>query len=739
MLENAELLTADAPAFVLSTDIFLDSSLPLESAVLRGTAHGVFEARIGGVPVSDGVLAPGWSSYDSRLPVEEFDVMSLVSHGSTVEVLVGNGWWRGGLGFGGLKLDYGSEIGFVGELELRYIDGSTQVIATNSDWRAATSSVSENSLYNGVRIDRRAAGVPLSLAIGELDRSILIRQTKPPIERQEVLQPVSITTSPSGDILIDFGQNLVGWTRLRVEENEGTEITLRHAEVLEHGELAVRPLREARATDTYIASGGPEEFEPTLTFHGFRYVEITGLRGEFVPADIEAVVVHSRMTPTGWFECSDPRVNRLVLNSRWGQKGNFLDLPTDCPQRDERLGWTGDIAVYAPSAVFQFDCADVLHNWLRDLHAETIEAGYVPFVVPNLLKLAAPESLGGQAALFGPTAIWGDAAAWVAEALWVAFGDQEQLAEHYSAIKLHLESVVSRVSSTGLWDAGFQFGDWLDPTAPADQPFSAKADPGVIATACLYRTACIAADAARVIGELADSQRWARLADRTGKAFREHYVFPDGRIYSDAQSVYALAIHFGILDDVARAAAGDRLAALVQEADFTVATGFAGTPYVVWALTETGHVDFAYRLLLQETAPSWLYAVRMGATTIWERWDSLLPDGSVNPGEMTSFNHYALGAVVDWLYKCVAGIQAAEPGYARVRLQPVPGPGLDWARASLDSARGRIECGWQRNEGGTITVSSVVPIGVDADLILPDGTTEILRSGTHARTYAEEP
>ena len=740
MLEHAELITVagSVDAFTLSTEIRLTSTAPVELATFRATAHGVFEARIGGVPVSDGVLAPGWSAYEWRLPVEEYDVTSLVRDGVLLEVLVGNGWWRGKLGFEGLALDYGREIGFIGELEIRYAGGNVDRIGSGTDWRATTAFVTDNTLYDGVRIDATTVPQELDVRVSDLDRTTLVPQTKPPVERNEILPPQRIWRSPSGALLVDFGQNLVGWTRLRVAGSAGAEIVIRHAEVLENGELATRPLRGARATDTYVLSGATDVFEPTLTFHGFRYVEVSGYPGELDDSAIEAVVVHSRMTRTGTFECSDPRVNRLVENAVWGQKGNFLDVPTDCPQRDERLGWTGDIAVFASTACYQFDAADLLHSWLLDLAVETRHSGYVPFVVPNVLKLIPREKLGAFSAMLGPTAVWGDAAAWVPEALWWAYGDQARLEAHYPGIVMHLESVLPRLSASGLWEAGFQFGDWLDPTAPPEEPLAAKADRAVIATACLYRTARFAATTAEILGRTADRDRWAALAERTRFAFREHYVEFDGRIRSDAQAVYALAIHFGLLDEAETARAGERLADLVADGDYRVATGFAGTPYVVWALTETGHIDAAYRLLLQDQLPSWLYAVEMGATTIWERWDSLLPDGSVNPGEMTSFNHYALGAVVDWLYKSVAGIQPAEPGYARLRLQPTPGRGLEWARGSLDTRYGLAECGWRRDPSGEITVDCLVPADVEADLVLPDGTAQVLTGGRHQITYRED-
>lgn len=729
------MITAEADrgtAIVLSTPLLLDRpASEVERAVLRSSAHGAYEVRICGRPVSESVLAPGWSAYERRLQVQEHDVTELLDDSTEIEVLLGNGWWRGGLGFAEMNLDYGSELGFIAELEVAFRDGGAQVLVTGPHWNARRSQVIENSLYHGVRIDARPpADEPLAVRTVDFDPSTLVAQTKPPIVRHEVLRPVRIWSSPSGRTLVDFGQNLVGWIRLRASGPAGTEITLRHAEVLEHGELATRPLRGARATDTFVLSGGDDVFEPTLTFHGFRYAEVSGFPGELTADDLEAVVVHSAMRRSGTFACSNPLVDRLVENAVWGQKGNFLDLPTDCPQRDERLGWTGDIAVFAPAACYQFDCADILHGWLLDLAVETEHNGYVPFVVPNVLKFIPDTAREQHGHLFGPTAIWGDAAVWVPESLWWAYGDRGRLAEHYPAMARHLEAVEARLSPSGLWDQGFQFGDWLDPTAPPDEPYAVKADGGVVATACLYRSASFTADVANILGKPQDARRWRDLADRTREAFLEHYVNEDGSIHSDAQTVYALAIHFGLLDSELLQAAGDRLAALVKAGGRRVGTGFAGTPYVVWALTETGHVEEAYRLLLQEECPSWLYTVKMGATTVWERWDSLLPDGSVNPGEMTSFNHYALGAVVDWLYKTVAGIRPVEPGYARLLLRPTPGPGLDWARGALDTPHGRVECGWRRNGAG-FAVDIRVPDGIEADVVLPDGSRRTVTGGAH--------
>jgi alpha-L-rhamnosidase len=707
----------------------------IKAAHFMGTAHGIYEPRVNDRAVSAAVLDPGWTAFEWHLEVQRRDVTQLLRETAgvagaewvDVQVLLGNGWWRSDLGFEGLALSYGDVLGFIGGVEIVYEDGFTQRVVTAPDWTARASEVTMNNLYQGERIDARLKGRQLPLEVREVpfDRGTLVATCGPDVKRQEVLDPVRIWRSPKGATLVDFGQNITGWARLRVQGEQGSVVTVRHAEVLERDELGTRPLRNAAATDSYVLSGTDDEFEPTLTFHGFRYAQVDGYPGELSSDDLKAVVVHSELRRTGTFECSDELVNRLVANSVWSQRDNFLHIPTDCPQRDERLGWTGDIAVYAATACFQFDCRDFLNRWLRDLEAEARCSGHVPFVVPDLLKLAGGER-AGQAV---PTAIWGDAAVWVPQALWEAFGEVERLRAHYPAMVLHLESVLPRLSASGLWDNGFQFGDWLDPTAPPDNPGAAKADRGVVATACLYRSALFTARAAGFLGYEEDAKRWEALATRTRTAFRSHYVQAD-RVLSDCETVYALAIMFGLLDDDELSSAGQRLAELVNEDGHRVSTGFAGTPFVTWALSETGHVDDAYKLMLQTECPSWLYTVSMGATTIWERWDSMLPDGSINPGEMTSFNHYALGAVADWLYKVVAGLRPGLPGYERLLLKPTPGPGLGWARATLETRHGRAECGWSR-DGGRIETRVVVPPGVEADLVLPNGTSQVVGEGEH--------
>jgi alpha-L-rhamnosidase len=718
-----------------------DGHGPVVSAELSVSSQGVFEAYLNGHPVGRDVLSPGWSSYEWRLRYRTYDVKELLQPATVLGISLGNGWSRGRLGWNGNRALYGDRLTVIAQLEMAFADGHRQLVITDRTWLAGPSATLSNDLYDGQTIDARRAGDTWmqpgaappgwgSVETLEFDASRLTPYIGPPVIRHETLRPVKIWSSPSARTLVDFGQNLVGWLRFTIQGEAGTEIIVRHAEVLEDGELGVGPLRTARATDRFVLSGGDDFFEPTKTYHGFRYAEITGWPKELTSSDLEAVVVHSDLRRTGHFECSDPMLNQLHSNVIWGMRGNFLDVPTDCPQRDERLGWTGDIAVFAPSAAFLYDVDAFLRDWLRDLAAEQqAQDGVVPLVVPDVLKREPNRSFPGPA----PTAIWGDGAVWVPWALWQAYGDHSVLEDQYASMTAHARLVESMLSPTGLWDTGLQLGDWLDPQAPPGEPLKAKADRHVVATACAYRTARTVADTAKLLDRPHDAHHFRAVAERVRGAFSQHYVEANGTVHSDCATVYALAIAFGLLDGDMKARAGDRLAVLVRENGYRISTGFAGTPYVTDALTQTGHLDEAYRLLLERGCPSWLYPVTMGATTIWERWDAIVPDGTINPGQMNSFNHYALGAVADWMHRIIGGIAPLEPGYAKVLIAPQPGGGLTWATASLETAHGLVEVRW-RQTGHELTVETSVPAGVTGVLRLPGEPDREVVSGGHTIT-----
>ncbi|MEB3367250.1 family 78 glycoside hydrolase catalytic domain [Saccharopolyspora sp. S2-29] len=540
---------------------------------------------------------------------------------------------------------------------------------------------------------------------------------------------MEISESPSGRVIVDFGQNLVGRLRIGVTGERGSEITLRHAEVLQDGELCTRPLRGAAATDRYVLRGeGRETWEPRFTFHGFRYAEVTG---DVRPDEIVARVCHTDLRRTGRFACSDELLNRLHDNVVWSMRGNFLDVPTDCPQRDERLGWTGDLQVFAPTAAFLHDVRGFLVSWLRDLAADQFddERGIPPVASPDIplrLPEGAPE---GRMPMTG----WGDATVIVPWVLHERYGDRGVLAEQYPSMRAWIDAVDEIAGPGRIWRQPFQFGDWLDPNAPPENPGQAMTSPELVATAYFAHSTRLLARTAGLLGRTADAERYGTLAEEVRRAFCDEFRTGPGTLSERTQAAYALALHFDLLDAEERDIAGAHLAELVRAGGHRIGTGFLGTPVICDALTSTGHLDTAYELLQQRESPSWLHPVTMGATTVWERWDSMLPDGTVNPGEMTSFNHYALGAVADWLQRTVAGLAPGSPGYRRLRIAPRPGGGLTWAHAALDTPYGHAEVGWTR-DGDQLTVTVEIPPGTRAVVDLPGSSPYEIGSGRHETT-----
>jgi len=712
----------------------------VKKARLYATALGLYEAQINGVIVGDRVFAPGWTSYSHRLRYQTFDVTGLLREGlNAIGAILGDGWYRGRLGYnGGRRNIFGDRLALLAQIEIEYEDGTSQFVSTDSSWRAERGPVLMSDIYDGETYDARLERLGWSepgyddrdwVGVREVERDLatVVAPSGPPVRRTQLVKPVAVTRSPSGRTIVDFGQNLVGRLRLTVTGRSGQSVTIRHAEVLENGELCTRPLRYAKATDRYTLRGeGTETWEPRFTFHGFRYAEVEGWPGELHPEDVVAVVCHSDLERIGWFECSDPLINRLHENVVWSMRGNFLDVPTDCPQRDERLGWTGDIQIFSPTACFLYDSAGFLSSWLADLAADQDAGGAVPFFVPNI----------NQGPVV-PAGAWGDAAVIVPWVLYSRYGDTGILAAQFDSMRAWVDHVASLAGDRLLWDKGFQFGDWLDPATPPERPGDARTDSALIATAYLARSAQLVAQAAGVLGRQSEEERYHTLAHRVREAFAGEYVSPNGRMVGDTATAYSLALQFGLLSNAdQRHRAGTRLAHLVRDSGYRVSTGFIGTPLVCDALCNVGEHDVAFRLLAQRACPSWLYPVTMGATTVWERWDSMLPGGMVNPGDTTSFNHYALGAIADWLHRTVGGLAPAAPGYRRIDIQPRIGGGLTCARARHRTPYGVAECSW-RIEGGRIEVEIVVPPNTSARVTLPLSSAEPVEvaSGTHRWSY----
>ena len=708
------------------------------AARLYATAHGVYQVSIGGVDIDDHILKPGWTPYELRLLYDSTDVTRLLSVGANVVgVRVASGWYGESYGFHNqTHRIWTGPLEAAVRLDVSYADGTSETFTTGPEWRGTTQSPTTSAgIYPGEDYDARlapagwdSAGFDDSSwqAVTVGDAIAAEPRTAPPVRVTGTFPVQEVSTSPSGVTLLDFGQNLVGRLRIRVNGPAGTVVTLRHAEVLEHGELGTRPLRAAKATDTYVLVGsGEEEWAPEFTFHGFRYASVEGWPGEFDRMAVTAEVIGSEMRRTGWFESSSDLLNRFHENVVWGMKGNFLSIPTDCPQRDERMGWTGDIQVFSPAASYLHDCDSFLSSWLRDVWLEQQQRdGIVPFVVPDALRMPARAS-----------AAWGDVASIVPYVLYERFGDLATLAAQWPSMVAWTDAVL-RDTTDGLWVDRMQFGDWLDPAAPPESPGDARTHKDIVASACLIRTLDTMVAAARVLGE--DPARFEAEAVRVREAFQAEYVTPNGRIASDAQTAYAMAIAWNLVpDEGRRARMGERLRELVREGGYSIGTGFVGTPLVCDALTATGYQAAAGKLLLSTRCPSWLYSVTMGATTIWERYDSMLPDGSINPGEMTSFNHYALGAVADWMHRVLAGLAPLEPGYRTVLVAPQPIADLTWASTRHTSAYGDVAVRWERRDG-RLVVDVTVPPNSEAVVRLPGCEDERVGCGQH-RFEAADP
>ncbi|WP_144406264.1 glycoside hydrolase family 78 protein [Arthrobacter sp. SPG23] len=709
---------------------------PVASARLYASAHGVYVASINGRRVGSDRLAPGWTSYHHRLRYQTHDVTDYLQPGTNVIGLeLADGWWRGYLGFQDKRNTYGDSTAAIAQLEIADDGGRITVIGTDSSWLAGRSPVLGADLYNGETYDARledggwagsenAALDPV--AVEDFDASVLVAPDGPAVRATEELPVRAVLGTPSGKTILDFGQNLVGHVRLRVSGEAGTEVVLRHAEVLEHGELGTRPLRVAKQTDRYILRGGREEiWEPEFTLHGFRYVEVSGWPGDLDPEAFTAVVVHSDLARTGTFECSDPMLNQLHANVVWGMRGNFVDVPTDCPQRNERLGWTGDFQIFAATASFLYRIPGFTASWLKDLAAEQGTDGPPPLVVPEVTFDKPPFPVRPV------MAAWGDAAVLVPWVLYQRTGDLEFLRLQLPGMTAWLEAAAQAAGPELRFEQGFQFGDWLDPAAPPNEPGEARTPWQLVAQAYLAYSARVAGEAAELLGE--DSAALAELSQRAAKVFRERYISDSGLLMPPTQTAYAVALSFGLLEGGEEAVAAAGLAAAVEADGYCIATGFVGTPLVCDALTDHGYTTAAYRLLLQTECPSWLYPVTMGATTIWERWDSMLPDGSINEGEMTSFNHYALGAVADWMHRSLAGLAPAEPGYRKLLVRPRPGGGLGWAQARHETPYGMAAVRWDL-AGPDFTLQVTVPAGCTATVVLPDAdaTAHDVCSGTHS-------
>lgn len=693
----------------------------VKQARLYITAHGIYEAFINGSKVGDQYLAPGWTTYHKRLQYQVYDVTPMLKAGvNGTGVVLGDGWYRGWLAWERNKNIYGKSLALLYQLEVQYADGTQEIIASDDQWRNTTGPYTRTGIYYGEAYDARlekqgwSEGTYDDSTWGKVkvvteDKKNLVAAYGPPVRKHETFKVKEIIYNKKGETIVDFGQNLVGWIRLTVNGTAGHKVTIHHAEVLDkEGNFYTDNLRAARQEVIYtLKGGGREVYEPRLSFFGFRYIRITDFPGQLTPDNIEAIALYSDMKPAGTFVTSHPLLNQLQHNIQWGQKGNFVDVPTDCPQRDERLGWTGDAQAFCRTATYNMNVMSFFSKWMQDLSAEQDDHGRVPFVVPNVLGPDASASTG-----------WADAATIIPWDLYRAYGDRRILEQQYESMRKWV-GYMDKSSMQGLWNKGFHFGDWLfyRPLDDTDGR-AAVTDKYLIAQCFWAHSVQLMINTATVLGKNDDVAVYSEQLKRIKDAFVKEYLTPGGRLVSGTQTAYVLALNFDMLPEALRQQAADRLAQNVRDYGNHLTTGFLGTPYLCHVLTRFGHINVAYDLLMQETYPSWLYPVRMGATTIWERWDGMKPDSTFQTPGMNSFNHYAYGAIGDWMYRTVAGLQEAEPGYKSLIIAPKPGGKLTHASAEYETPYGRVKSAWQIFDG-RIKCDIVVPSNTTATLVLP--------------------
>lgn len=678
------------------------------SAELEITALGVYQAELNGKSVGSFVLAPGWTSYDKRLQVQTYDVTDLLSAENELRVTVGKGWFRSPMP-GWVESEDKTRraarpCGLIAALTLRYADGSEEILYTDESWQAGESVVRFSEIYDGEQYDasfETADWQPARLL--DWPKDILIPQEGEKIREIERIAACRVFTTPAGETVVDFGQEVTGYVEFSLTAKTGDEVSFAHGEMLDaKGNFYNDNYRSAKAMVSYICREGAQTWHPALTFFGFRFIKLLQWPGELHKESFTAVVVHSDMKRTGFLSSSDPLLNRLFSNIVWGQRGNFLDVPTDCPQRDERLGWTGDAQAFVKAASLNYDVERFFRKWLRDLAADQRESGEVGQVIPDLM----PENPSSAA--------WGDAAVICPWQIYQTYGDPTVLEEQFESMKAWVDYIGGATTTPHLWTGHFHFGDWLGLDAPEGSYKGSSRDDFIASAFYAHSTELLVKTGKQLNRDMSACEL---QLSRTITAFRK--AFP----VCLTQTEHVLAAHFGISLDPQHDA--DELAAMIEADGCRLRTGFVGTPYLLHVLTDYGHADLAWKLLLRQEYPSWLYAVKKGATTVWEHWDGIREDGSFWSADMNSFNHYAYGAVIDWVYEKAAGLahNEDEPSYSRLRFEPHPCKELGWLSAELETRHGLIRSSWQyRGEQVQITLETPVP----ATVLLPSGTKELL-------------
>jgi alpha-L-rhamnosidase len=744
---------SDRSAVVLPPPSYLRKPFSVDKPIKRATVYasalGLYELHINGKRVGEDYFTPGWTDYTKRVYYQTYDVTGLIKEGgNAIGAILADGWYAGYVGFGRKREHYGSKPRLFVQLEIEHADGSRQIVISDGSWKATygphleadflmgetydarremagwtqdgfddsngstcSPSRAKSRDWHAVAVTDEVQGKPTTTLAGKL-------QSYPGVTVQKILEikAKKLTEPQKGVYVFDMGQNFAGWARLKVKAEAGTKIVLRFAEVLNSdGTIYTKNLREARCTDMYITAGrGEEIWEPRFTYHGFRYVEVTGYPGRPPLDAITGVVVHSNTPSVGSFECSSSMVNQLYSNIVWGQRSNFIEVPTDCPQRDERLGWTGDAQIFIRTATYNMDVASFFTKWLVDLDDAQSKEGAFPDVAPR------------KVAMGDGVAAWGDAGVICPWTIYEVYGDKQVIEKHYESMKKWIGYL--QKNSNNLLRPASGYGDWV--SIGSDTPKD------VIATAYFAYSTNLVSQMAAAIGKTEDAKKYQQLFERVKQAFNKAYVSDDARIKGETQTCYCLGLHFDLLPKEKRQRAAQFLVDDIQKKDWHLSTGFVGLSYLLPTLTETGNLDVAYRLLNQDTFPSWLYCIRNGATTIWERWDGWTEQkGFQDPG-MNSFNHYAFGSVGQWLFGTVAGIDTDGPGYKRIRIEPKPGGGITYTRASYRSIYGKIVSDW-KIEGGKFTLDVTIPANTTAMVYVPAKDADSVTEGGLPATRAK--
>lgn len=720
----------------------VNTEKPIARAVIYCTALGIYELNINGKKVGNEYFAPGFTSYKTTLQYQTYDVTENLTGNDELTATVAGGWAVGSFVFTRKNRVTANRQAFLLELRITYADGSLEVIGSDESWEVTRGgNYRAADFYDGEEYDAAIdpnKAVWRKAAVERVKISPrIVAEFGAPVTAHEVFAPVAVTRC-GNEIIYDFGQNFAGVISAEITGKRGQKITFRHAEVLNaDGSPAMQILRTAKATATYVCRDGEQVYSPKLTYMGFRYVGVSGIEESDIK--LSAISLYSDIAVTGAFECSDERINKLQANIMWSAKSNFMDIPTDCPQRDERMGWTGDIAVFAPVACYNFDMSRFLEKWLNDVKSEQLKSGGLPNTVPAQ-GYGFPATMPAMAVDF-----WGDACLLVPWAEYLARGDKQLLVKMYPVMKKYVNACAfwARLLSLGkrryIWHTPsmVHFGDWIAPDVDKMSDWQKRSK--WTATASLCRTSGLLSKIAGILGFDKDERKYKKLSQKTADAYVSVFTDGNGKLKKEFQTAYVLPLAFGMFPEDKRKRAADNLSALVEKSDYCIRTGFPGTPYILFALADNGREDTAFKMLLNEKCPSWLYEVKAGGTTVWELWDALKADGSLNGGMedgrggMISFNHYASGAVGAFLYKRIAGIEPTECGYRSFSVKPLAGGGITFADTRVDTPYGEIESKW-KIENGSFMLDVKVPAGAECEVVLPDGKKEHLVSGKYAFT-----